>query len=124
MPRAIAFERKANMVQRVALKMGLVAAGVALAVGFGAVEAQARAFVAVGIGVPLFPPPYYYPPPVVYAPPPVVYAPPVVVMPATPSYVQQPQQSWYYCDNPQGYYPYVSSCTTAWRQVPAAPPQQ
>jgi len=30
-------------------------------------------------------------------------------------------QSWYYCDNPKGYYPYVSSCSSGWRQVPARP---
>lgn len=30
--------------------------------------------------------------------------------------------SWYYCSNPQGYYPYVQSCQTAWQPVPATPP--
>lgn len=28
-------------------------------------------------------------------------------------------QYWYYCQNPAGYYPYVTSCTTAWQPVPA-----
>jgi hypothetical protein len=28
-------------------------------------------------------------------------------------------QVWYYCQNPAGYYPYVSQCTTAWQPVPA-----
>ena len=32
-----------------------------------------------------------------------------------------PQQFWYYCDNPRGYYPYVADCAD-WRQVPSAPP--
>jgi hypothetical protein len=107
----------------------------ALAAGFAAAPAEARVRVGIGIGVPLYGPydyppyyaypPYYgYPPPVVYAPPPVVYAPPpVVYTPPAPSYVQQPAQTWYYCDNPQGYYPYVSACSTAWRQVPATPQQ-
>ena len=29
--------------------------------------------------------------------------------------------NWYYCDNPQGYYPYVQSCGSAWQDVPATP---
>jgi hypothetical protein len=33
------------------------------------------------------------------------------------------QQSWYYCSNPQGYYPTVPECRSGWQQVPAnAPP--
>jgi len=28
-------------------------------------------------------------------------------------------QSWYYCDNPKGYYPSVQSCAGGWREVPA-----
>jgi len=35
-----------------------------------------------------------------------------------------PQGYWYYCDNPAGYYPYVSSCATQFRAVPAQPPPQ
>jgi hypothetical protein len=50
---------------------------------------------------PAYPPGYYYPPAVVAAP------------------VQPKPQSWYYCDNPKGYYPTVPSCTTSWREVPA-----
>lgn len=59
------------------------------------------------------PPP---PPVVVQAPPP----PPVVVRapPPRPS-GQPPAQFWYYCDETQAYYPYVSSCSGPWRQVPA-----
>ena len=30
--------------------------------------------------------------------------------------------SWYYCDNPRGYYPYVQSCNGPWRPVPVTPP--
>lgn len=33
-----------------------------------------------------------------------------------------PAQSWYYCDNPRGYYPYVQTCSGGWHQVPAVPP--
>jgi hypothetical protein len=35
--------------------------------------------------------------------------------------VQAAPQSYYYCDNPAGYYPYVQSCSLAWRQVPVVP---
>jgi hypothetical protein len=62
--------------------------------------------------------PYAYPPV-------VVAAPPVVVQPAPQVYVQPPppQPYWYYCDNPQGYYPYVPQCPGGWRQVLPTPPQ-
>jgi hypothetical protein len=61
------------------------------------------------------------PPPVPTPPPPVVVtqAPPPPAPTGAP-----PAASWYYCDNPQGYYPYVSSCGGPWRQVPALPPAQ
>jgi len=109
------------MMKRSALILG----GLALAAGFAAMPqtADARVFVGVGIGVPVYGGygygygPYYYPPAVVYAPPPVVYAAPPAPPPPT-SYVQQPQQYSYYCDNPQGYYPSVPSCSTPWREVP------
>lgn len=29
--------------------------------------------------------------------------------------------SWYLCDDPAGYYPYVAACRTQWRQVAAWP---
>ncbi|MES2740978.1 MAG: hypothetical protein V4754_08490 [Pseudomonadota bacterium] len=47
------------------------------------------------------------------------YAAPVVVQPAAPTvYIERsvPGQ-WYFCSDPQGYYPYVKQCTTAWRTV-------
>jgi hypothetical protein len=28
-------------------------------------------------------------------------------------------QTWYYCSNPAGYYPYVAQCNTGWQPVPA-----
>ena len=59
--------------------------------------------------------PYYnYAPRVYAAPAPVVEEPPVALAPQTPT--------WYYCDSPQGYYPYVQSCDAPWRPVPATPP--
>lgn len=50
------------------------------------------------------------------------YAPPVVVepAPAPPVYAQAPppaQQYWYYCEDPRGYYPYISQCPGEWLQV-------
>lgn len=36
------------------------------------------------------------------------------------AYVQQNQQEsdyWYYCQNPEGYYPYVKSCPGGWMKV-------
>jgi len=110
------------MMKRSALILG----GLVLAAGLAAMPrtADARVFVGVGIGVPVYGGygygygPYYYPPAVVYAPPPVVYAAPPAPPPPPTSYVQQPQQYSYYCDNPQGYYPSVPSCSTPWREVP------
>ncbi|HEV2677670.1 MAG TPA: hypothetical protein VGV37_24280 [Aliidongia sp.] len=65
------------------LKKALFAAGAATVLfgSLAAAPAEARTFVSVGVGLPLF----YAPPPVVYAPPPVVYAPPPVVYAPTPA---------------------------------------
>ncbi len=57
---------------------------------------------------PIYPYPYYIPP-LVEAEPPAL---PPVAGPAT----------WYYCENPQGYYPTVGMCNVPWRAVPAVPP--
>jgi hypothetical protein len=29
-------------------------------------------------------------------------------------------QTWYYCSDPAGYYPYVAQCNTGWQSVPAS----
>ncbi len=108
------------MVMHKTLKGALLFGGLAVAgaLGMHAGTAQARVFVGFGFGVPFYAP-YYYPPPVVYAPPPVVYAPPPVTYTAPPA---PPQQYWYYCANPQGYYPTVQYCNGGWQPVPASPP--
>lgn len=94
------------------LGVGVVAASLL------SLPASARVVVGFGFGVPIVAAPWYYaPPPAYYAPPPVIYAAP----PPQPAYVSQPSPNWYYCDNPRGYYPYVASCSTAWREVPAQP---
>lgn len=57
-------------------------------------------------------PGYYYP---YYAPSTVIVAPP-----APTTYVQTPAEGsgyWYYCQSPQGYYPYVRSCPGGWMKV-------
>jgi hypothetical protein len=64
---------------------------------------------------------YFYPEPIYPYP---TYVPPAVVgmqPPPVPSGMP-PVQSWYFCDNPQGYYPYVASCNGAWHEVPAGGP--
>ncbi len=59
---------------------------------------------------------YWYPSPVYPYPDP--YQPPVV---AAPPAAPAPPQYWYYCANPQGYYPYVPQCGGPWQKVPANP---
>jgi|HubBroStandDraft_1064217.scaffolds.fasta_scaffold00853_8 hypothetical protein len=64
---------------------------------------------------------YFYPEPIYPYP---AYVPPAVVAQQAPPVPTglPPAQSWYFCDNPSGYYPYVASCGSPWREVPAAPP--
>lgn len=56
-----------------------------------------------------------------------------VIVPSTPPiYIQreeikptQPQANyWHYCQNPDGYYPYVKQCPGGWLQVAPQPPAQ
>lgn len=61
---------------------------------------------------------YYYPPAVVTIP----SSPPVYIEQGN---VQPPPQNesnyWHYCDNPEGYYPYVKACPNGWQLVPPQP---
>ena len=46
--------------------------------------------------------------------------PPPVIVQQPPVYVQRGQaesEYWYYCDNPQGFYPYIKSCPGGWMKV-------
>ena len=61
--------------------------------------------------------PYYYPP----YPYPAPGYPEIAQTPTAPE--TAPAPAWYYCDDPQGYYPYVRSCNHAWQPVPAEPAQ-
>ncbi len=101
-----------------ATAVALLASGASMAVSQ---PAEARVFIGVGVGVPLFPayypppyyaypPAYYYPPPVVYAPPPVVYAPPVVAAPA-PAISANPASAPYTATNGQTCREYQTTVT-------------
>lgn len=84
-----------------------------------------RTHVGVYFGGPFWPgwyyPPYY--PPVVAVPVPT--SPPVYIE-REPASATPPQTSyWYWCDNPQGYYPYIKNCPGGWKKVePGPPPEQ
>ena len=58
--------------------------------------------------------PYYGAPPVVAPQQPDAYVQPAP-QPAEPNY-------WYFCQNPQGYYPYVKKCPSGWMKVVPSPP--
>ena len=68
--------------------------------------------------------PYYYPSYYPYYP----TEPPMVIQQQPEAYVQpapeaEEQQSyWYYCKDPQGYYPYVRQCPSGWMKVVPSPP--
>jgi len=73
--------------------------------------------------------PYYYPS---YYYSPYYYPPSVVTVPTEPPvYIErgedagpapQASASWYYCADPQGYYPYVEQCPGGWQAVPPRSP--
>ncbi|MFZ6812943.1 hypothetical protein ACO0K3_00605 [Undibacterium sp. Rencai35W] len=89
--------------------------------------------------------PYYYPTTYRYYPE-VVVAPVVTTVPQTvyieqsysgpavtstssgtttyvsPSVPQQGNGDWYYCHNPDGFYPAIKSCPSGWQRVPAQVP--
>jgi hypothetical protein len=79
---------------------------------------------------PYYYPPAYYPPVVVAPSAPPVYieqgaqqAPPIQQQPAPQAAPQQaPAGWWYYCADPQGYYPYIQQCPGGWQQVSPQPP--
>lgn len=77
-----------------------------------------RGHVGVFIGAPLFWGPGWYADP--YYGYPYRYR-PVLVAPEPPVYIERdvaPATAlWYFCSNPQGYYPYVKQCSTSWRTV-------
>jgi hypothetical protein len=63
----------------------------------------------------------WYPYPYYYA------GPPVIIQQQPPVYLQKDQSEsnyWYYCQNPQGYYPYIKSCPGGWMKVVPETPGQ
>jgi hypothetical protein len=66
--------------------------------------------------------PYYYP---------YYSTPPVVIQQSPTEYIQRDQEAegadyWYYCRNPEGYYPYIQRCPNGWMKVAPStvPPDQ
>jgi len=85
----------------------------------------------VWIGPPWWGGPWWWGPP--YYPYYPYYSYPPSYEEETPVYVQPPAQGqpqegdyyWYYCTNPQGYYPYVKKCPNGWlKVVPSGPSSQ
>lgn len=73
-----------------------------------------------------YPDPYYPYPAVVIEPAPVYVQPelppPEPPTPSIPEPVSPPPaQFWYYCEAAAGYYPYVATCPSGWKTVPAVP---
>lgn len=124
-------------------KMAAVGFAAVLLAGFAA-EASARGYhghgprarVGVYIGAPVvlggawgygYRPYYYgYPYPYYYPSAPVVTSPPVYIEQAPQAGAAAPQAAapasyWYYCANPEGYYPYVKECPNGWQQVSPQP---
>lgn len=78
-----------------------------------------------GIGLELYSPGYYsvpyYPPYYVYPPAVVTVPPPVYIQQAPPAVEQNPNGYWYFCNKPQGYYPYIRECPNGWQPVEPTP---
>ncbi len=69
-----------------------------------------------GYGYPSYNRPYYYPRTIV-----VPSAPPVYIQQEQTAPIQPQSNYWYYCRNPDGYYPYVKQCPEGWLQVAPQP---
>lgn len=62
--------------------------------------------------------PYYYPPAVVTVP----STPPIYIQQSPPATQGYSSGYWYYCNYPEGYYPYIKECPDGWQQVEPTPP--
>lgn len=116
-----------TVVKSLKIFLGLCAALMVCASG-AAQAAHVGVYIGGGGGYyyPWGPGPYYYPyPPAVAVPVPVPAAPQEYVeqgqaAPAPAQAAAQPDNgTWYYCDDSRTYYPYVKSCSSGWRPVPA-----
>lgn len=73
-----------------------------------------------GYADPFYNAPFYNYPPVVLVP----SRPPVYIQREQAQPVQPQTNYWHYCQNPEGYYPYVRNCPGGWLQVAPQPPAQ
>ena len=94
-----------------------------------------RVSIGIGFGAPYYPYyyrpyPYYYPPYAYYPAPVVIQQQPVYIEQNSPQPQFQPQPQaqpqapsgyWYFCAEPNGYYPYVKECPTGWQRVAPQP---
>jgi hypothetical protein len=110
-----------------ALALGVVWTAPAMAYGHFA-HARVGVFIGPGFGPWYYPWPGYYGAYGPYGPYPYYYGAPAYA-PGPTQYIEQgaisapPQQAaWYYCADPQGYYPYVQQCRTSWQRVSPTPP--
>lgn len=92
-------------------------------------RAHVGVYIAAPLGWPLWygPEPYYYPYPYRYYPYQtgiVEPAGPTVYIEKSPAQApgSQPSDYWYYCNSPDGYYPYVKECPGGWKRVTPEPP--
>lgn len=111
----------------VVLLLGLLVTELAWAHGYQFRHGHRHhAHVGIAIGVPLLIATWRYPPPQIYTYPPVVtlQSPPQAYIEMSDMNARQQQRSdgwWYYCHNPDGYYPYVKECPQGWQQVEPRP---
>jgi hypothetical protein len=87
--------------------------------------AHGHAHVGIYFGGPIFwpyyPRPYYEP---YYGPTTIITEPAPVYIEQAPASTSAPASSsnyWYYCNNPDGYYPYVKECPGGWQKVAPQP---
>lgn len=87
--------------------------------GWGSVVGLGLGLGLLGLSYPYYGTPYYpgyNPAPVIEQPPAEMYAQPTAQQSVPPNY-------WYYCQDPEGYYPYVKRCPGGWLKVVPTPPQ-
>ena len=110
----------------------ILAALVLLSVSMAPGDASAGVYVRGGVWIgpgwgpgysPYYPYPYYPYNPYYAAPPAVIQQQPTNVSPPPQ---QEDRGYWYFCQNPQGYYPYVKQCPNGWMKVvpSTAPPTE
>ncbi|RZI44134.1 hypothetical protein EGT07_01515 [Herbaspirillum sp. HC18] len=118
------------------LLLALGASGAAWADGHGHGHVGVGVYFGPGWGGWYYPPPYaYYPYPAYPAYPgypypaavssgPVTYVERAPAMQSSGPVTEAPRaqsNNWYYCHQPDGYYPYIKECPGGWQTVPAQP---